>query len=399
MQQTPNANRLHIALFGCRNVGKSSIINALVQQPVALVSAVAGTTTDPVYKAMELLPLGPVLFIDTPGIDDVGQLGQLRIERTLAVLAKTDLAIVVITRETEPAVIVNLLHLIQEKNIPIIGVLNKIDEPGDIIALLECWQGLFKCPLITASALSGQGIDKLKQTIIQSVPEARLEQDLLSEIVVAQGVVILVVPIDTGAPKGRLILPQVQTLRAALEQHCLCLVVQPEELTLLLSCLKIPPQLVITDSQIFEKVAAIIPSTVALTSFSILMARQRGDLNVLAAGAQAISALKPGDKVLIAEGCTHHRQDDDIGQVKIPRWLERAVGGKLQFFWVSGSDFPPSIVDYNLIVHCGACMLSRRQMLTRLAVAADQGVPIVNYGVLIAYLHGILPRALQPFNR
>lgn len=398
MQETPKGSRLHIAIFGRRNAGKSSLINALTNQDIALVSNVPGTTTDPVYKAMEILPIGPVMIIDTAGIDDVGDLGALRVERTMQVLNKTDLAVLVI--EPEEGVTSfeqELLTEIKKRNIPVAGVINK----GDLGALttdkIAAWRTVLDLPLMTISAKTGQGIEELKRLMIKLAPDNWEGPQLIGDLISPGDTVVLVVPIDLAAPKGRLILPQVQTIRDILDNDACAVVVKERELKEALEGLKNAPKLVVTDSQEFMKVGADTPPDVMLTSFSILLARHKGDLETLVAGAKAIERLQPGDKVLIAEGCTHHRQADDIGKVKIPRWLRQSVGGELDFEWVSGGTFPPDLKKYKLIVHCGACMLNRREMLYRLALAREAGVPIVNYGLMIAQVHGILHRALAPF--
>lgn len=398
MQETPKGSRLHIAIFGRRNAGKSSLINALTSQDIALVSNVPGTTTDPVYKAMEILPIGPVMIIDTAGIDDVGDLGALRVERTMQVLNKTDLAVLVI--EPEDGVTSfeqELLKEIKKRNIPVVGVVNK----SDLIALttdkLVEWCAALDLPLTSISAKTGQGIEELKRLMIKLAPDNWEGPQLIGDLISPGDTVVLVVPIDLAAPKGRLILPQVQTIRDILDNDACAIVVKERELKEALEGLKNSPRLVVTDSQEFMKVGADTPPEVMLTSFSILLARHKGDLETLVAGAKAIESLQPGDKILIAEGCTHHRQADDIGKVKIPRWLRQAVGGELDFEWVSGGTFPADLAKYKLIVHCGACMLNRREMLYRLALAREAGVPIVNYGLMIAQVHGILHRALAPF--
>ncbi len=398
MQETPKGSRLHIAIFGRRNAGKSSLINALTSQDIALVSAVPGTTTDPVYKAMEILPIGPVMIIDTAGIDDVGDLGLLRVERTMQVLNKADLAIVVI--EPEQGVTdfeQTLVQSIRKRGLPMAGVVNKSDIMPIPIELIEKFSALLDLPLTSISAKNGQGIEELKRLIIKLAPDNWEGPPVIGDLVSPGDTVILVVPIDLAAPKGRLILPQVQTIRDLLDNDACAVVVKERELKEALAGLNSPPKLVVTDSQEFMKVGADTPPGVMLTSFSILMARHKGDLETLVAGAKAIGTLQPGDKVLVSEGCTHHRQADDIGKVKIPRWLRQSVGGELDFEWFSGSSFPPDLKKYKLIVHCGACMLNRREMLYRLAMAREAGVPIVNYGLLIAQIHGILHRALEPF--
>ncbi len=398
MQDTPRGTRLHIAIFGRRNAGKSSLINALTNQDIALVSDVPGTTTDPVYKAMEILPLGPVVIIDTAGIDDVGDLGALRVERTRQVLNKTDLAVLVI----EPAAGVtdyerDLAADIRKRAIPIVAVAAKSDLGAPAAGDLAAWGAELGESILAVSAKTRQGIEELKRAVIKKAPDNWEGPPVIGDLLNPGDTVVLVVPIDLAAPKGRLILPQVQTIRDILDHDAYSIVVKERELREALAGLRRKPRIVVTDSQEFLKVAADTPDDVLLTSFSILFARYKGDLETLVAGAKAIDSLKPGDKVLIAEGCTHHRQADDIGRVKIPRWLRQAVGGELNFEWVSGGDFPRDLASYSLIVHCGACMLNRREMLHRLSVARESGVPIVNYGVLIAHVHGILARALTPF--
>jgi [FeFe] hydrogenase H-cluster maturation GTPase HydF len=398
MQETPKGSRLHIAIFGRRNAGKSSLINALTHQDIALVSDVPGTTTDPVYKAMEILPVGPVMLIDTAGIDDVGDLGALRVERTIQVLNKTDLALIVI----DPAAgvtdyEVTLAQDVKQRGIPAVALVNKGDIHPVPTETIQDWAETLGSKPLVVSAKTGQGIEELKRLIIANAPDDWEGPPVIGDLLSPGDTVVLVVPIDLAAPKGRLILPQVQTIRDVLDHDAYCVVVKERELRDALDNLQRPPRIVVTDSQEFLKVAADTPSEVMLTSFSILMARHKADLTTLAAGAKAIEGLRPGDRVLIAEGCTHHRQADDIGQVKIPRWLRQMVGGELDFEWVSGGAFPRDLSPYRLIVHCGACMLNRREMLYRLSAAREQGIPIVNYGVLIAHVHGILRRALAPF--
>jgi [FeFe] hydrogenase H-cluster maturation GTPase HydF len=398
MNETPQGSRLHIAILGRRNVGKSSLINALTNQDIALVSTVAGTTTDPVYKAMEILPIGPVMIIDTAGIDDVGELGTKRVEKSMKVLTKADMALLVIDGESGIADEDKaLLKILLAKKIPTIAVANKSDLYELNSVERSKWESELGISLLIVSAAKQTGIDKLKQVIIKEAPAEWEGSPIIGDLVTGGDTVILVVPIDLAAPKGRLILPQVQTIRDLLDHDAFCLVVKERELKAALDNLKTLPKLVVTDSQEFLKVAADTPKSVSLTSFSILFARHKGDLNTLVEGACAIDDLQIGDKILIAEGCTHHQQADDIGHVKIPRWLRQAVGGELQFDWASGSDFPTDLSSYQLIVHCGSCMLNRREMLHRLAVAREYDVPIVNYGVLIAHIHGILGRALSPF--
>lgn len=398
LNETPNSSRLHIAIFGRRNAGKSSIINALTNQTVSLVSEVAGTTTDPVSKSMELLPLGPVVLIDTAGIDDQGHLGELRVKRTFDVLNRTDLAILVIdgTRgagEWEK----KILGLIREKKLPVVGVVNKVDTTDYSNDKIKVWQKELGLALIEVSSLTGQGIDDLKQALIRKAPALEGEPPLVSDLISPGEVVVLVTPIDSAAPKGRLILPQQQVIRDLLDHGALAMIAREKELAQALKGLRQKPALVITDSQAFAEVSAQTPPDVPLTSFSIVMARYKGDLDELVKGAQVVEALQPGDRVLIAEACTHHRQADDIGTVKIPRWLQQKVRGELDLHWCTGFNFPSDLANYKLIIHCAGCMLNRREMLYRISQATAEGLPIVNYGVLIAYLHGILPRALAPF--
>ena len=396
LNETPRGSRLHIALFGRRNAGKSSLINALTNQNVAIVSEVPGTTTDPVYKSMEILPLGPVVLIDTAGIDDTGDLGALRIKKTLAVMAKTDLLLLVIDPlQGAGSYEEDIVAKARQSGVPVVGALNKIDvhtqvQPDALAAKLNI-------PVIPVSALARTGIDRLKMALIERAPKDWTHPTILGDLITPSDVVVLVVPIDLAAPKGRLILPQVQTIRDILDNDAMTLVVKERELKAALEKLKEKPKLVVTDSQAFLKVAADTPKDVLMTSFSILFARYKGNLQALAQGAMAIENLVPGDKVLVAEACTHHRVEDDIGTVKIPRWLRQLVGGPLDFTWVSGLELPPELTSYKLIIHCGACMINRKEMLHRLMTAQAANVPVVNYGVLIAHVLGILKRALQPF--
>jgi len=399
LNETPRGSRLHIATFGRRNAGKSSLINALTNQNVAIVSEVAGTTTDPVYKSMEILPVGPVVLIDTAGIDDVGDLGALRIQKTLAVVAKTDLLLLVI----DPAHAVgtyeeDIVNKARQTGVPVVGILNKMDLYDNVQAAdVDAMAAKLDIPVIAVSALTKKGIDRLKMAIIERAPKDWTHPTILGDLIDPGDVVVLVVPIDLAAPKGRLILPQVQTIRDILDNDAMTLVVKERELKAALARLKEKPKLVVTDSQAFLKVAADTPKDVLMTSFSILFARYKGNLQALTQGALAIEELVPGDKVLIAEACTHHRVEDDIGTVKIPRWLRQLVGGALDFTWASGLELPPDISKYKLIVHCGACMINRKEMLHRLMTAQAANVPMVNYGVLIAHVLGILKRALKPF--
>ena len=396
LNQTPRGSRLHIAIFGRRNAGKSSLINALTNQNIAIVSDTPGTTTDPVYKSMEILPIGPVVLIDTAGIDDIGKLGALRSEKTFAVLAKTDLLLLVVDPSTGIGTHEkDVVNLAREKKVPVIGVLNKIDLYPEVSA--EEISALINVPVIQVSALNHKGIYELKMAMIKSAPKDWTSPTILGDIISSGDIVVLVTPIDLAAPKGRLILPQVQTIRDILDNDAMALVVKERELKTALANLKDKPKLVVTDSQAFLKVAADTPNDVLMTSFSILFARYKGNLTTLIEGANAIKNLVPGDRVLVAEACTHHRVEDDIGTVKIPRWLNQIVGGPLDFKWTSGIELPPDLNDYKLVIHCGACMINRKEMLHRIATSEQSGVPIVNYGVLIAYVLGILKRALAPF--
>lgn len=396
LNETPRGNRLHIAIFGRRNAGKSSLINALTKQDLAIVSEVPGTTTDPVYKSMEILPIGPVVIIDTAGIDDASELGRLRVNKTLGVLKNADLMLLVLTPEQEVGNYeLSLIQQAWDQGMPVVGVLNKLDlqsqvDPAELSASL----GIAVVPV---SALTGQGIEALKQEIIRSAPKDWMGSSILGDLLDPGDTVVLVVPIDLAAPKGRIILPQVQCLRDILDHGCQALVVTERGLKKALTDLRSKPKLVVTDSQVFLQVDSETPAEIMLTSFSILFARYKGSLESQIAGALAIQKLKPGDRVLVAEACTHHRVADDIGTVKIPRWLNQRVGGELQYDCSTGLELPKQLEQYKLIVHCGACMINRREMLYRLLQAKKAGVPIVNYGVLIAYLHGILNRALSPF--
>ncbi|MBC7338975.1 MAG: [FeFe] hydrogenase H-cluster maturation GTPase HydF [Firmicutes bacterium] len=399
-ERTPRGERLHIAIFGRRNAGKSSLINALTGQDIALVSEVPGTTTDPVYKSMEILPLGPVVIIDTAGIDDVGTLGELRVRRTESVMRRTDLALLVVdpaagAGQYEEEIVARL----RSGGITVLGVLNKTDllPPGQGEALARELSARLDVPFVPVSSLTRDGVDRLKMEIVRLAPRDWAAPTIVGDLLSPGDLVVLVVPIDLAAPKGRLILPQVQTLRDILDHDACGAIVKERELRHLLGVLGQKPRLVITDSQVFAKVSADTPRDVWLTSFSILFARYKGDLPTLVRGARAIDRLEPGDRVLIAEACTHHPVADDIGRVKIPRWLRQRVGGDLQIEVKSGLDYPEDLGRYRLIVHCGGCMINRREMLYRIMQAQQAGVPIVNYGVAIAYLHGILERVLEPF--
>lgn len=397
MQSTPKSMRLHIGIFGRRNVGKSSVLNALTKQDVSIVSPQAGTTTDPVEKAMELLPIGPVLFIDTAGIDDVGALGEQRMERTRRVFDRTDVALVLTDEPVLGPFERRLLDEFVERKTPTIGVFNKIDRYAPSPEAVD-EMGRRKVPLVRTSATTGEGIEDLYRALIGVVPEDFISSPpIVGDLVPPGEMAVLVVPIDKEAPKGRLILPQVQTIRDLLDSDAYCMVVKERELGDALRRLNRAPRIVVTDSQAFQKVAADVPRDVWLTSFSILFARLKGDLVEMVRGALAIEQLKGGDRVLICEACTHHPIGEDIGRVKIPRWLTQYVGGKIEFEHYQGHDFPTDLTRYRLIIHCGACVHNRREMLTRIGLARRAGVPITNYGLCIAYSLGIFDRALEPF--
>ena len=397
MTGTPKGMRLHIGLFGRRNVGKSSLLNALTRQYVSIVSDVAGTTTDPVEKPMELLPIGPVLFIDTAGIDDVGALGEMRIQRTRQVFDRTDVGVIVseagVWGEFEEAILGELTS----RNVAALVVFNKVDLAEPPTAVLDALKER-KIPCVRTVAAKGEGVLDLRQALINAAPEEFINTpSILGDLVPAGELVVLVVPIDMEAPKGRLILPQVQSIRDTLDNDAYCMVVKERELRDALDRLKRPPALVVTDSQAFLKVAADTPNNVPLTSFSILFARYKGDLVEFTRGALAIERLRPGDRVLIAESCSHHPIGEDIGRVKIPRWLTQYVGGKLEISHVQGHDFPADLASYQLVVHCGSCMTNRREVLTRILRCRQAQVPVTNYGMAIAYSLGIFERALGVF--
>lgn len=386
LNATPSANRVHIGFFGCRNAGKSSVVNAVTGQELCIVSDTKGTTTDPVQKAMELLPLGPVVIIDTPGYDDEGELGLLRVRRTKQVLNKIDVAVLVVDtsvglRDFDR----ELLALFAAKSIPHCLVYNKCDLANPPDGSLQ------------VSALTGQGIHELKETIARLALKEGPEPQLVGDLVQAGDLVVLVTPIDASAPKGRLILPQQQVIRDLLDHHAAAVVVQDTELSQVLNKLGTTPAMVITDSQVFREAAADTPESIPLTSFSILMARYKGLLEMAVRGAAAIDALQDGDMVLISEGCTHHRQCEDIGTVKLPRMLRKYTGKDIQFHTSSGNDFPEDLSAYKLVIHCGGCMLPGREVLYRMKCACDQSTPITNYGIAIAYMQGILKRSISMF--
>ena len=414
MEQTPKANRVHIGFFGRCNAGKSTLINMLTDQPVSLVSEVAGTTTDPVSKSMEILPLGPVVITDTAGIDDTSELGALRIEKSEEIIKKINLAVYVLRNDEAPtADDMMWLNKLKQNNVPIALFINEInafdsesardnDSNGNDTNLnyVDAYPDLSAIATVVGSTDFTSNRDRL--TLLDLLGgltplDVEGEQSLLQGLVNPGDTIILVCPIDSAAPKGRLILPQVQTIREILDHKGLALVCQTEELPTMLNKLSQKPKLVITDSQAFEAVNALTPADIPLTSFSILMARFKGKLQDLVTGVKALNNLKPGARVLISEGCTHRRQCDDIGTVKIPMWLKKKGHTDLQLEFTSGGAFPKDVSGYDLIIHCGACMLTRREVLRRIDCAVVQGTPIVNYGVLIASLHGILERAISPF--
>lgn len=390
MNTTPSGERVHIAFFGRRNAGKSSLVNAVTAQNLAIVSDVKGTTTDPVYKAMELLPMGPVMIIDTPGIDDEGELGELRVKKTREVLNRSDVAVIVTDATTAPTKQdEELLALVREKNIPYVIVRNKTDLLDDVPQNSE--------DTVYVSALTGVGVAELKEKIAHLAVGEENRRQLIADLLSPTDVVVLVVPIDKAAPKGRLILPQQQTIRDILEAGASALVCRDAELSETLGKLSEPPRMVVTDSQVFGKVAGLVPRDVELTSFSILMARYKGDLPLAVAGAVAVDEVKTGDKILVAEGCTHHRQCEDIGTVKLPNWIRRHTGAEPEFVFTSGREFPDDVSEYKMVVHCGGCMLNEREIRYRLRSCADRGIPVTNYGILIAYMNGILRRTVEPF--
>lgn len=399
MNQTPASERVHISFFGKRNAGKSSVINAVTGQDLAIVSSVMGTTTDPVYKTMELLPLGPVMVIDTPGIDDEGELGALRVRKSYQVLNKTDIAILVIDStagkgEEE----LELIHRFHKKGIPYLIVYNKIDllsteKIKDLAMSVRAGE-------VLVSASDGMNIQELKEKIASLKPEDTHKYPLIQDLIEPLDLVILVVPIDKAAPKGRLILPQQQTIRDILERGALSLVVRDTELKSTLDhflAQGVCPKLVVTDSQAFARVSKAVPENITLTSFSILFARYKGELEIQLKGIAALSSIEDGDRILIAEGCTHHRQCGDIGTCKMPEWIQNYTGKKPVFEFTSGTEFPDDVSSYKMVIHCGGCMLNEREMKYRIACCQDQGVPITNYGILIAQVTGILKRSLGPF--
>ncbi len=393
LNRTPSSERIHIGFFGMRNAGKSSVVNAILGQQLSIVSDKKGTTTDPVLKAMELLPLGPVMIIDTPGLDDVGELGELRVKKSKQMLNKTDIAVLVVDATTglgkqEE----DILQLFQKSNLPYLVVYNKCDLiNGSNINRIE--------PSICVSAKTGENISELKERITTLVPIEDTKLKIVGDLLKPSDFVVLVVPIDKAAPKGRLILPQQQTIRDILEADATAIVVKEHELSDTLKTIGKKPKLVITDSQVFAKVSADTPDDILLTSFSILFARYKENLETAVRGVKALDCLKDGDRILIAEGCTHHRQCDDIGTVKLPRWIQNYSKKEIHFEFTQGTEFPEDLSKYKLVVHCGGCTLNEREMKYRILCATNQGIPITNYGILIAYMQGILKRSIQVFPR
>lgn len=411
LQTTMQGDRLQIAIFGKRNAGKSSVLNAITGQSLAIVSQTKGTTTDPVYKAMEVLPLGPCMFIDTPGLDDEGELGKKRVEKAVQVLNKTDIALVVIdiTTVTEehlsekrglPAKEEEIISLLEEKKLPYIIILNKSDCISDMEAekfYRKISEKNAAVPVNVVSTAEKKGLEELKEALISLAPDHDAKLHIVGDFIKEKDTVVLVVPVDSAAPKGRLIMPQQQVIRDILDNHAVAVVTQVPQLEQTLDNLKGKVRLVVTDSQAFKEVNAIVPKQILLTSFSILFARHKGNLKKLVQGVKAVDLLKDGDKVLIAEGCTHHRQCEDIGTVKIPRWLQNHTGKELVLETCSGTDFPADLSEYSLIIHCGGCTLHEKEMKHRIFRAGEQSVPIVNYGIFIAYVNGILARSVEIF--
>ena len=390
LNDSPSGERVHIGFFGLRNAGKSSVVNAVTSQKLSLVSEVKGTTTDPVQKAMELLPIGPVVIIDTPGIDDEGELGEMRVKRAKQTLAKTDIAVLVAdSLRGLTAADKELCELFKSRNIPFIVALNKLDILEN--KHIPCDNEIY------VSAKTGEGIYELRERIAKLVDTAPPKNPLLGDLIEKDDIIVLVTPIDAAAPKGRMILPQQQMIREVLDNGAINIVVKETELEAALKMLNKKPKMVITDSQAFGVVSKIVPDDILLTSFSILFARYKGELETAVHGAAALKNLKNGDKVLISEGCTHHRQCGDIGTEKLPKWLKKYTGCELELSFTSGTEFPDDPSEYSVVIHCGGCMLNRREMLSRISRAREHGVPITNYGIAIAEMHGILKRSLSPF--
>lgn len=398
MNNTPMGNRLHISIFGRRNAGKSTLINTLTNQDIAVVSDVPGTTTDPVYKTMELLPIGPVVIIDTAGLDDVGDLGNLRVEKTYDVMRKTNFAVVVASAvEGITDFEVEFAEKLKVKGIQAVAVLNKCDLKKVTAEEIGLYKQKLGIPVVGVSCETKEGIEELRKLITENAKFDDSQLSLVSDLINPGDMVVLVTPIDKAAPKGRLILPQQQVIRDIIESDAIAVVTKEHELKETFRGLLKKPSLVITDSQAFLKVSADTPADIPLTSFSILFARQKGEMLEMVRGLKRLESLKPGGRVLIVEGCTHHRQADDIGKVKIPRWIRQISGGEIEFEWAAGTYYPKQIEQFDAIIHCGGCMLNRQEMQYRMGLAKEKGVPITNYGMLIAYVQGILQRALQPF--
>lgn len=391
MNSTPSSERVHIGFFGMRNAGKSSVVNAILGQHLSIVSEVKGTTTDPVLKAMELLPLGPVMIMDTPGLDDEGELGEERIKKSKQILRKTDLAILVVDANVGFSMQdEELLQIVIQKKLPYLVVYNKCDLLGDVIEPKIN-------PSVCVSAKTGEGIKELKEKMTTLVATDDPLHRIVGDLIEPSDLVVLVVPIDKAAPKGRLILPQQQTIRDVLESDAISIVVKEDKLKETLAALGKKPKLVITDSQAFGKVSADTPEDILLTSFSILFSRYKGNLETAVKGVKVLDRLQDGDTILIAEGCAHHRQCGDIGTVKLPHWIREYTKKELNYEFTQGTEFPEDLSKYQLIVHCGGCTLNEREMKYRISCAVDAGIPITNYGILIAYIHGILKRSVQPF--
>ena len=398
LNKTPKANRLHIGIFGKRNAGKSSLLNALVNQEVAIVSEIAGTTTDPVEKTMEFLPLGPVVFIDTAGVDDEGSLGAMRVEKTTKILDRTDIAVIICDYNGWDDFEINLYKEFERRSIPVLAVINKSDIETISPKKLDKIKNYVKEPQQTSIKSGREVVFELKKQLVASVPDSFINPpSILGDLVEPDSTVVLVIPIDKEAPKGRIILPQVQTLRDILDNGLKALVVRETELKDALSNLKEAPALVVTDSQAFKEVSEIVPESIPLTSFSMLFARLKWDLKVFFEGAKAVDRLKDGDKILIAESCSHHQIEDDIARVKIPRWLKKKTGKNLEFVYHSSHDFVEDLSEFALVIHCGACMTNRREILSRIMKAKEANTPITNYGIVIAHCIGILDRAIKPF--
>ena len=399
LNETVSAERVHISFFGRRNAGKSSLVNAVTGEKLAVVSDVKGTTTDPVKKSMELLPIGPVVIIDTPGFDDEGALGELRVQKTREILAKTDVAVLVLDATEEPSEQEQeFLALLKEKKLPFVVVKNKVDLVNGVApakANGDATQSAY--PVIYVSATKNINIKELKDLLGSLAKTKENNKKIVADLLTPGDVVILVTPIDESAPKGRLILPQQQTIRDIIDAGCMAFVCQDTELTETLASLAKPPKMVITDSQAFGRVSKMVPQEIPLTSFSILFARYKGDLTTQVKGAAMLSKLQDGDKILIAEGCTHHRQCGDIGTVKLPNWIQKFAGAKVQIDFTSGGEFPAEVSEYKLIVHCGGCMLNEAEMKHRISLAKEAEVPMTNYGVAIAHVNGILKRSLELF--